>query len=56
MHLIQFTDDKGARAVAATEGGITSVVISPRLYDMGLDSTGAVMRKRSLPSGELVIL
>ncbi|MDF2982746.1 MAG: GguC protein [Devosia sp.] len=26
MHLIQFQDDKGARAVGATEGGVTSVV------------------------------
>ena len=26
MHLIQFEDDKGARAVGATEGGVTTVV------------------------------
>ena len=26
MHLIQFQDDTGARAVGATEGGTTSVV------------------------------
>ena len=26
MHLIQFTDERGSRAVAVTEGGTTSVV------------------------------
>ncbi len=51
MHLIQFTDDTGARAVAATEGGITSTVAgAPSVYALAAEAA-----ERGLSLREIVI-
>ena len=51
MHLIQFTDDTGARAVAATEGGITSTVAGvPSVYALAAEAA-----ERGLSLREIVI-
>lgn len=39
MHLIQFAADKGGRAVAATEGGVTSLVVgATSVYELALEA------------------
>ena len=51
MHLIQFTDERGSRAVAVTEGGTTSVVTgAPSVYALAKEAA-----ERGLSLREVVI-
>src|SRR4051794_26335271 len=39
MHLIQFEDDDGARAVAMTDNGATRIVNAESVYALALEAT-----------------